>query len=205
MGGGNIEFHKNPRLEPKHDEIISVEPLFNRAVIFETNNISWHGFPRINIPADKGSLSRKSFALYYYTDQRDQQIKPHSTIYVERHLTKKYHAGMTIDNDQLAEIKTLLARRDQHLERLYNNITHLMTEVRDLKWSLGQANHKIKSAESKPVEVSGQLASTNQANDTDESWEKAELLSRIKELENSTSWRITAPLRKLKKWFSREQ
>ncbi len=192
--GGNIEFHKNPRLEPEHDEIISVKPLFNRAVIFETNNISWHGFPRIELPETKKDLSRKSFALYYYTDQRDQQIKPHSTIYVERHLPTRYEAGMTIEAEDIQEIKTLLARRDQHLERLYNNITHLMTETRDLKWSLNQAQQ----AHQEPIENNQKKAEMD-AGEHDQQM----LINRIHELENSTSWKVTAPFRKIKKMFSK--
>ncbi len=193
--GGNIEFHKNPRLEPKHDEIISVEPLFNRAVIFETNNISWHGFPRIELPEAQKELSRKSFALYYYTDQREQKIKPHSTIYVERHLPSRYEAGMKLEATDLLEIKTLLKRRDQHLERLYNNITHLMTETSDLKWSLRQEKEKSK------------LAEITQKEDlvVDDKVDQEKLINRIHELENSTSWKITAPIRKLKRLFSKSK
>lgn len=43
----------------------SVAPLFNRCVIFDTDETSWHGHPDpMNCPADR---SRKSLALYYYT------------------------------------------------------------------------------------------------------------------------------------------
>jgi hypothetical protein len=198
--GGNIEFHKNPRLQPEEDEIISVEPLFNRAVIFETNNISWHGFPRIDLPTDKQDLSRKSFALYYYTHHREQPVKPHSTIYVERHLPANYTAGMTLDEQGLQEVRTLLARRDQHLERLYNNITHLMTEVRDLKFSLGQAQEK--NAQLEAGSKAAQTKSEPAPNNHDDSDRQA-LINRIHELENSSSWKITAPLRKFKRLFTK--
>ena len=41
-------------------------PLFNRAVLFDTTQHSWHGFPEpINPPHGK---MRKSFAVYYMTD-----------------------------------------------------------------------------------------------------------------------------------------
>ncbi len=134
--GGNIELHKNPRLEPKDDEIVSVEPLFNRAVIFETNNISWHGFPRINLPEDKKNTSRKSFALYYYSKKRDEKITTHSTIYVDRHLPERIKAGVTLSEEDVQEIKLLLTRRDQHLKRLYNNIINLTSKTAEIKYRI---------------------------------------------------------------------
>jgi hypothetical protein len=43
----------------------SVAPHFNRCVIFDTNDTSWHGHPdAMTCPVDR---SRKSLALYYYT------------------------------------------------------------------------------------------------------------------------------------------
>ncbi len=201
--GGNIEFHKNPRLQPEQDEIISVEPIFNRAVIFETNNISWHGFPRIDLPDEKKGLSRKSFALYYYTHQRDQPVKPHSTIYVERHLPERYQAGMKLTESDLQEMKTLLARRDQHLERLYNNITHLMTETTGLKYRLDEAEQQF--IELKKQKKSSGIPVKNSEPSKQVNYDQARLVNRIRELENSTSWRITAPLRKLKRFILRRQ
>lgn len=134
--GGNIELHKNPRLEPKDDQIVSIEPLFNRAVIFETNNISWHGFPRINLPEDKKNISRKSFALYYYSKKREEKITTHSTIYVDRHLPERFKPGLTLSEQDVQEIKLLLSRRDQHLKRLYNNIIQLTSKTAEIKYRI---------------------------------------------------------------------
>ena len=61
-------------------EIIS--PKFNRLVLFETNEISFHGHPKpLKIPAD---VSRKSLATYYYTKKRpaSENADEHNTIYV---------------------------------------------------------------------------------------------------------------------------
>jgi len=191
--GGNIELHKNPRLDPEFDEIISVEPLFNRAVIFETNNISWHGFPRINLPDDKKDISRKSFALYYYTDKRDVPIKPHSTIYVERHLPERIKSGSILSDIDYQEIKILLARRDQHLERLYGYITHMTEDISGLKYQLLQ---KDKSSKNIFTDKKSQM---QHAPDT--SYDETRLLAKIQEYENSTSWKITAPLRNIVNFF----
>ncbi len=47
--GGSLEIHSNPR-RPAENQVRSFEPLFNRAVMFETNEHSWHGFPKIELP-----------------------------------------------------------------------------------------------------------------------------------------------------------
>ncbi len=63
-------------------QLAYVAPNFNRCVIFETNEISFHGHPKpLNTP--KG-VSRKSLAAYYYTKERPENevAHDHNTIYV---------------------------------------------------------------------------------------------------------------------------
>ncbi|MDT4952884.1 MAG: hypothetical protein QOJ02_1022 [Acidobacteriota bacterium] len=58
-----------------------IAPLFNRAVIFETNEVSYHGHPRpLNTPPH---VTRKSLAVYYYTKEHEgAAIAPeHNTLY----------------------------------------------------------------------------------------------------------------------------
>jgi len=62
--------------------IADVPPLYNRAVMFETNEVSWHGHPAPWNTKNEGP--RKSLAIYYYTEGR-QDIAPHewhNTLYV---------------------------------------------------------------------------------------------------------------------------
>jgi len=57
-------------------------PTFNRCVIFETNEISFHGHPKpLKAPA---GINRKSIATYYYSETRPaHEISgEHNTIYV---------------------------------------------------------------------------------------------------------------------------
>ena len=57
-------------------------PNFNRCVIFETNEISFHGHPK-PLSTPKG-VNRKSLATYYYTKNRPENeiVNDHNTIYV---------------------------------------------------------------------------------------------------------------------------
>ncbi|MDX1555222.1 MAG: 2OG-Fe(II) oxygenase [Xanthomonadales bacterium] len=128
--GGILQLHRDPYQEPAHDLIRSVPPLMNRCVIFETSERSWHGFERINLPPDRQALSRKSFAVYFYTEDRpaEETADEHSTIYVERHLPAHFRPGLTLDDHHVQELKILLARRDQHLKRLYRDIKRLNRE-----------------------------------------------------------------------------
>jgi len=125
--GGCLQLHRDPYREPEDDEIVTVTPLMNRCVLFETTERSWHGFERINLPEHRQSLSRRSFALYYYTTRRppDETVAEHSTVYVERHLPERFRVGMTLAQDDVRELKQLLARRDQHLRRLYRRVHEL--------------------------------------------------------------------------------
>ncbi len=59
-------------------------PIFNRVVIFSTTDFSYHGHPDpLTCPEE---MSRKSLALYYYTNGRPQHeinkgLKSHSTLF----------------------------------------------------------------------------------------------------------------------------
>ena len=141
--GGNLELHKDPRLDSLQNEVKTIMPLFNRCVIFETTFWSWHGFEGIKLPqGDDDERSRKSVALYFYSKERPEteQTKPHSTIYVERPLPEHIKAGVTLSEDDYQHIKVLLARRDQHLQRLYNNISQLSAHVEGLENMLSNSN-----------------------------------------------------------------
>lgn len=220
--GGSIQLHKDPYLPPSLDEITVVTPLFNRCVIFETNEHSWHGFPRIELPENKRHLSRRSFALYYYTDSRPaQELGPeHSTIYVEEHLPDSLRAGEPLSEQELQHIRNLVASRDQHLRRLYGNIKQLYTELNGLRERYGLqpapgvADESPEDAggasgggagDAGPVaSQTGSAGNTRAARGLEAELERRSaalrrLEDRVRELENSTSWRLTRPLRRLKR------
>ena len=85
MWGGALEIHSDPR-QPFENRVWSYDPLFNRWVMFETNERSWHGFPQIDLPPDRRHLSRRSISIYLYTKDRPaEEIPPiDPTFYVQR-------------------------------------------------------------------------------------------------------------------------
>lgn len=56
----------------------SYAPLFNRALLFETNEISYHGYSAIHVPE---GVTRKSFFCYYYTKDHPNPVKYHDTMF----------------------------------------------------------------------------------------------------------------------------
>lgn len=127
--GGCLDLHRDPRAPD--DEVIRIAPLNNRCVIFETNEISWHGFQRIDLPEDRRASSRRSIALYFYTTERpaEELADSHSTIYVDRALPERFAAGHTLSDADAEELRVLVARRDQHIQRLYRDIGRITTEL----------------------------------------------------------------------------
>ena len=77
--GGQLELW-NPEVT---ERIGMFDPIFNRCVIFETSEISYHGVTKVTCPKD---VARRSFAGYYYTEAPPAHWtgKSHSTIFRAR-------------------------------------------------------------------------------------------------------------------------
>jgi len=72
--------------------VVKIPPLFNDALIFRTDEISYHGFPDpVRCPRDE---SRKSLALYYYTVESVAPVKARSTNYRPRPEDGPLKSGM---------------------------------------------------------------------------------------------------------------
>ena len=70
--GGNLELWNESMTEC----VKSIEPLFNRCVIFNTNKGCFHGHPDpLKCPEDR---SRRSIALYYYTAPTEKVVPSHT-------------------------------------------------------------------------------------------------------------------------------
>ncbi|MET8826114.1 2OG-Fe(II) oxygenase [Streptomyces sp. NPDC004610] len=58
-------------------QVVAVEPLFNRTVLFACGPESWHGHPDPIV----GDHWRKSLAIYMYAPLREETDRAHSTIW----------------------------------------------------------------------------------------------------------------------------
>jgi Rps23 Pro-64 3,4-dihydroxylase Tpa1-like proline 4-hydroxylase len=77
--GGNIELWDKDVKTCVH----SFLPIFNRCVVFETNEISYHGVTAVKCPEGQ---ARKSFAAYYYTKEAPAHWtgEAHTTVFKAR-------------------------------------------------------------------------------------------------------------------------
>ncbi|MCP4521983.1 MAG: 2OG-Fe(II) oxygenase [Cytophagales bacterium] len=75
--GGELELWNADMTNCDH----KIAPLFNRAVIFETNHYSYHGYSKISLPEGE---TRKSFYTYFYTDDQGNQKSYHDTTFKSR-------------------------------------------------------------------------------------------------------------------------
>lgn len=76
--GGNLELWD----ENVQNCVQKIAPVFNRAAIFNTGDISYHGHPDpINCPEN---ISRKSLALYYLTTPREEATQRFKARFVAR-------------------------------------------------------------------------------------------------------------------------
>ncbi len=77
--GGNVELWDADVRHCHH----SLAPVFNRCVLFETSEISFHGVSAVRCPP---GVARQSFAAYYYTAEAPAgwDGRAHSTIFRAR-------------------------------------------------------------------------------------------------------------------------
>ena len=119
--GGALELQQNPWLPEGEGEKRVVVPLANRCVLFETTESSWHGFRRITLPEDSRALSRRSIAVYFYTEERprEESAPSHGIVYVPRPLPGHLHAGHTLTPADMWQLEVLMQRRDTQIQYLY--------------------------------------------------------------------------------------
>jgi Rps23 Pro-64 3,4-dihydroxylase Tpa1-like proline 4-hydroxylase len=138
--GGQLQLHSDP-WHPERDQVVSVPPLFNHAVVFETNEVSWHGFSAIDLPEHLRGRSRKSFAIYLYTETRPaaETVPPHATVYVPAAMPEDWREGRVIDAQDLRELQMRFTRLRSQLRYLYEREKHFGAQVSALESALSEA------------------------------------------------------------------
>jgi hypothetical protein len=94
--GGNLELWDKEMTRCVH----SFSPDFNRCVVFETSEISYHGVTAVKCPQQ---CARRSFAAYYYTKEPPPHWtgRPHGTIFRGRpDEVLRAHVLMPLENLQ---------------------------------------------------------------------------------------------------------
>jgi Rps23 Pro-64 3,4-dihydroxylase Tpa1-like proline 4-hydroxylase len=75
--GGALELWNANMTECKR----KVFPELNRCVIFETSEVSYHGYGKVSVPE---GVTRKSLFSYFYTNEREDAVPYHDTIFKAR-------------------------------------------------------------------------------------------------------------------------
>ncbi|MES1988841.1 MAG: 2OG-Fe(II) oxygenase [Pseudomonadota bacterium] len=127
--GGNLELWD----QEMKANVKSVAPIFNRCVIFNTDEDSFHGHPDPLTTPD--GLTRRSIALYYYTATgiKNDSGESRHTRYVAR----------PNDSEQVkADVRKLAKKREKRAKKLFNTPekTSLRQKLLSLKDKLFNRN-----------------------------------------------------------------
>ncbi|MBX9768997.1 MAG: hypothetical protein K2X47_17110, partial [Bdellovibrionales bacterium] len=162
------------RLEEADPHFVSLEPIYNRCIVFETTEESWHGFERIQIP-EGGPASRKSVAVYFYSQTRplSEVGNTHSTVYKNRPLPSRFKEGYQLNREDEQILQNLLTRRDHHIGFMYKRESYLLSELE--KQKVGTVAKGVESLESQPLEPKGFVRSVTVKNLYEDKWVGPEL------------------------------
>ena len=138
--GGELELHSDP-WDAANNRTIGVLPIMNTAVIFETNEVSWHGFSEIRMPESHRQASRKSFAIYLYTRERpaDETAPPHATIYVPEMMPLDWQVGRSLDDRDLRELRNRFGRLRTQLRFLYDREKQFGKQIAAMEHAIHEA------------------------------------------------------------------
>jgi len=142
--GGNLQLQADPWHGDARGPTIA--PLFNRAVIFETTERSWHGFSAIHLPAERKALSRKSFAIYLYTKERPPQetAASHATVYVPDGMPADLKAGDALTQMQLADLHQRFERMLSQLKFLYEREKQFAAQIAAMEGALQELRNALR-------------------------------------------------------------
>ncbi len=142
--GGCLDLHSNP-WDSAADDVTRLVPAFNRCVIFETNEHSWHGFEAIDLPEDRRGLTRRSVAIYLYTRDRDaaESAPSHGTVYVPAGLPREIAAGRILSDADHRELQRRFTQLRGQLQFLYRRELETSAQLATLEAALTQARAAV--------------------------------------------------------------
>ncbi len=105
--GGQFELWN----ETGTQRVKAIDPIFNRCVIFEVTDTSYHGLP--NPVACPPGQARNSFAVYYHTVGKpgEAEIKPHTSVYAPTSVRRKGFNVKTLAKDLTPPLLLRTARK----------------------------------------------------------------------------------------------
>lgn len=128
--GGGIKVYENG-LYPEKGSRKIVPCLGNRCVMFETTEDSWHGVETIKLPPEVKGLTRKSIALYYYTEEREpEKTAPrHSTIYLPDSFPDNLESQRPLLETEVSDILAYRASAARLIKQLYGEHQRLYDKL----------------------------------------------------------------------------
>ena len=156
--GGNLQLHRNAWLDEGAADV-EVLPEYGRAIIFETSERSWHGFEQIAAGPHGETLSRRSIALYFYSESRpnDEVTAEHGTYYVGRPLPDWLVEGTRISRAQLDYLEEENASQRNWVSYLYDREVRWSTDFGRLNDQIRDQNKRIEAIESSRAYRIGRL------------------------------------------------
>ena len=147
--GGCLCLERDP-WDAEHADKVEIVPKFNRCAVFETSEISWHGFPAIDLPEAKRSITRKSIAIYLYTRTRpaEQTAPAHGTVYVPRGLPRDLAPEAVLSETQFLELRKRFAQLKGQLKYLYRRELEFSAQLSDA----GLAVREARAASAVPLQ-----------------------------------------------------
>jgi hypothetical protein len=158
--GGGLELHVNPWLPDDKNPIVTISPVFNRCVMFETSDHSWHGFRAIRLPPDRKGLTRRSFAVYLYTREKPRDfasIPGDLTVFVDRPLSPAFKPGLTLSDQDVRVLRHALVRRDWKLRHLYDRAITLYNDWDATDARLAEAREGLKRSVAEKAALANDL------------------------------------------------
>lgn len=110
-----FKLQKGARGRTGHQQQQTYPPIMNHSVLFETNELCWHGFDELTLPEDKRYLPRRSLTDHHYFGHREtcNITDQHSTIYVPDRIPASIKPGEVSSEKAYRDLGKVVYRQDR--------------------------------------------------------------------------------------------